>query len=113
MNRSLSYAHANAVATECVFSSQMALDGPGCLDDYRGELRKCVRKLRFVNKLFLAMGWNRLYPAYYLPLADALISLREALHSTYIDRDGVLCAAHYLEQVILIDPRKGGRRNVA
>jgi hypothetical protein len=113
MNRTLSYAHAKAVATDCVFSSQMALDGPGTLDDYRGELRKCVRKLRFVTKLFLAMGWAVDYPAYYAPMADALISLREALHPKFIDRDGVLCAAHYLEQFLLIDPRKGGRRHVA
>lgn len=113
MNRTIAYAHALSAATDCVFTFQMALDGPGTLDDYREQLRLCTRILRCCRQLFLLMNWWKAYPAYYMPIADAHISLREATRSQIIDRDGLLCACHYLERIILIDPRKGGRKDVA
>jgi hypothetical protein len=113
MNRSLSYAHAYVVATDCVFTLQMALDGPEPLDFYRNTLRKKVAALKAISRLFLQMGWSAIYPDLYAPVADAHISLREALRSHFIDRDGLLCACAYLERILLIDPRKGGKKHVA
>lgn len=113
MNRQFLYLNSHTAAAESVFILQMALDGEMPLEAYRPRLQRVVGKLRFASKLLLACGAAPDHPDLYGPLADALISVREALQSTFIDRDGLLCAAAYLEHIIVLTPRKGGRNHVA
>lgn len=113
MNRALSYAHAQAVASDCVFRLDAALDGPTPLTGCRGMLFETKLRVVLVAQLFRDLDWDKAYPEFYMPLAEAVISLGEAIKSTFPDRDGLLCARHYLERILLIDPRKGGRKDVA
>lgn len=113
MSRQLSYAHAYAVSTDCVFTLDMMFHGPEPWYIYRGRLQRNLANLEFVVTVFRETGWHADFPEFYLPIADAAISLREATHSHFFDVDGLECTRAYLEKILLIDPRKGGRKHVA